>query len=324
MRAIWGALLIAALGFGEARAQAGSTNFEGWSAVCDEVGECSAWASAGGWAEPSYLLLRRSANGQWSAYFGVSTYGSEPNAIELKVTGSDGKAAWARRFSSAADDQAMRRTTISAAADVAAFREAIAQGLTLETYADGKLEPAKTISLKGSAAALLWIQGRGPDPHPPVIRRAPAASQAHLPKAPPSTRALCDGPFLTRLSPGKILADTSCRLFEDKSESFTTTALLDEGGRRIAGPEIEGHAEEDDYGFAWAIYDSRTRTLSAFQQGEYKRGSCGMSTEWIWDGARFRVTRQTQMVDCVGIPRDLWPSNRRVRVVDVPGKGGRP
>lgn len=324
MRAIWGALLIAALGCGEARAQAGSANFDRWSAVCDDVGECSAWASAGGSAEPSYLLLRRSAGGQWSAHFGVSTSGSEPKAVELKVIGPVGKATWAHRIASAPDDRSMRRTTISISADVAALRATIAQGLTLETYSDGRLDPLKTISLQGSAAALLWIQARGPDPHPLAIRRAPTVSQARLPKVAPSAGTLCEGPFLTRLSPGKILADTSCRQFADKSESFTSMALLDERGHRLPGPKIEGYAEEDDYGLASATYDSQTRTLSGFQDGEYRLGSCGMSTEWIWDGEQFRVARQTQMVDCVGIPRDLWPSTRRVRVIDGPGKGGRP
>jgi hypothetical protein len=313
---MWGALLIAALGFGEARAQADSANFERWSAVCDDVGECSAWAGNGNSLAPSYLLLRRSADGQWSAHFGVSTSGSEPKAIELKVIGPDGKATWTRRFNSAADDQSMRRTAISATSEVTALRDATAQGQTLETYAEGKLDALKTISLKGSTAALLWIQDRGPDPHPPMIRRAPAVSQAHLPTISSSADPLCYEPSLTRLSPGKILSETSCRVFEDKSESYTTLQLLDENGSRLPGPEIEGYVEEDSYGLAGATYDPRTRTLSGSQYGEYRPGSCGWSTEWVWDGERFRVTRETRMIDCVGVPRALWPSYRRVRVID--------
>lgn len=316
MRAIWGALLIAALGFGEARAQAGSTSFEGWSAVCDDIGECSAWTSAGGWARPSYLLLRRSADGQWSAHFGVSTSGSEPKTIALKVVGPGGKAIWTHPLQSAADDQSMRRTTIPAA-EVVAFRKTIAQGLSFETYVDGKLVPGQTLSLKGSAAALLWIQDRGPDPRRPVIRRAPVVSQAHLPKATPSENTLCEGPFLSRLSPGKILADTSCRPFADVSQSYTSLQLLDETGRAIPGPEIEDVSEDDSEALAGATYDSRTRTLSAPQDGEYRLGSCGAETEWVWDGTRFRMARQTKMTDCVGVPRGLWPSTRRVRVIDA-------
>ncbi len=316
MRAVWGALLIAALGFGEARAKAGSAQFDGWSAVCDDVGECSAWAGGGGPLAPSYLLLRRDANGQWSAHFGVSTSGSEPNAIELRVIGPRGQVTWTRRFEGPADDRSISRTMISTPREVSAFRDATARGLALQTRADGKVDPLKTISLKGSAAALLWIQDQGPAHLRPVIRRAPIVSQAHLPRTPPSTDALCDGPFLKRLSPGKILAATSCRVFEDKSESSTSMQLLDEDGRRISGPLIEG-LDDDGNGFASATYDPKTRTLSADQAGEYGFGSCGMTTEWVWDGAQFRVARQTQMVDCVGIPRNLWPSNRRARVIDA-------
>jgi hypothetical protein len=323
VRAIWSALLITALGFGEARAQAGSTNFEGWSAVCDDVGECSAWASAGGWASPSYILLRRSADGQWSAQLGAATGTSESAPIEMKVVGPGGKLTWMRRLSASPGDRT-RRITLSAADQVAALRDATGKGLTLETSDNGKVEPFRTISLKGGAAALLWIGDRGPDPRRPAIRRAPFVSQAHLPKAPPPEGALCNEPSLARLSPGKILVETSCRVFEDKSESFSGMALLDERGSRMPGPEIEGYDEDDDYGLADAIYDPKTRTLSAFQKGEYHLGSCGANTEWVWGGTRFRMVRQTRMVDCVGIPRDLWPSNRRVRVVDVPGKGGRP
>jgi hypothetical protein len=319
VRAISCALLIAALGFGEARAQAGSAQFDGWSAVCDDVGECSAWASGGGPLAPSYLLLRRDANGQWSAHFGISTFGSQANAIELGVIGPGGKATWTHHFEAPADDRSMRRTTIFATREISVFRDATAQGLTLEIRADGKVDPLKTISLKGSAAALLWIQDQGSAPRRPVIRRSPIVSQAHLPRTPPSADALCDGPFLKRLSPGKILAATSCRAFEDKSESSTSMQLLDEDGRRIPGPLIEG-LDDDDNGFASATYDPKTRILSAHQAGEYGFGSCGMSTQWVWDGARFRVARQTQMVDCVGIPQKLWPSNRRVRVIDAPGR----
>ncbi len=319
MRAIWGALLIAALGFGEARAQAGEATFEGWSAVCDDVGECSAWAGGGGPLAPSYILLRRDAGGQWSAHLGATTEASEPAMIEMKVVGRGGQTTWTRRFSGSADDRAMHRTTV-AADEIAAFRNATAQGLTLETYANGKVEPLRAISLKGSAAALLWIQARGPDPRRPVIRRAPIASQAHLPVIPLSSDPLCYEPSLTRLSPGKILARTSCRVFEDKSESLMTMQLLDEHGSRLPGPEIEGYVEEDSYGLAGAIYDPKTRTLSGLQYGEYRPGSCGNSTEWVWDGEQFRMARETQMVDCVGIPKALWPSNRRARVIDAQGR----
>lgn len=317
MRTVWSALLIAALGFGEARAQAGSANFERWSAVCDEVGECSAWVSNGIWLAPSYLLLRRSADGQWSAHFGVSTSDNEPKAIELKVIGPDDMVTWTRRFDSAPDDQSMQRTALSATSEVTAFRDAIPQGLTLGAYADGKIDALKTISLKGSAATLLWIQDRRPDPHYPVIRRAPVASQTHLPKVASVGDPLCYEPDLTRLSPGKILAETSCRVFEDKSESYTTMQLLDENGSRLPGPEIEDYVEEDSYGLAGATYDPKTLTLSGSQYGEYRPGSCGSSTEWVWDGERFRVARETRMIDCVGIPRELWPSIRRLRVINA-------
>ncbi|MGR4862871.1 DUF1176 domain-containing protein [Caulobacter sp. LARHSG274] len=317
MRTVWGALLIAALGFGEARAQAGSANFERWSAVCDEVGECSAWASNGNWLAPSYLLLRRSADGQWSAHFGVSTSDNELKAIELKVIGPDGAATWTGRFSSAPDDQSMRRTSVLATSEVAVLRDAIAQGLTLGAYANGKIDGPKTISLKGSAATLLWIQNRRPDPHYPAIRRPPVASQTHLPKVSSMGDSLCYEPDLTRLSPGKILAETSCRVFEDKSGSYTTMQLLDENGSRLPGPEIEDYVEEDSYGLAGATYDPKTLTLSGSQYGEYRPGSCGWSTEWVWDGERFRVAHEKGMIDCVGIPRELWPSKRRVRVIDA-------
>ena len=317
MRAIWGALLIAALGFGEARAQAGGAQFDGWSAVCDDVGECSAWAGALGSAAPSYILLKRDAGGRWSAHLGATIEASEPAAIEMRVIDPGGKTTWTHRLGATADDEAMHRATLSAAGEVAAFRDATAQGLTLETSANGEINPPRTISLKGSAAALLWIRDRGPDPRRPVIRRAPVVSQAHLPKASPAEGTLCDAPALTRLSPGKILAQTSCRLFEDKSESFTSLQLLDERGGRLPGPEIEGYVEEDSYGLASETYDPQTRTLSGSQYGEDRLGSCGMSTEWVWDGERFRTARQTRMVNCVGMPRALWPSNRRARVINA-------
>lgn len=318
MRAIWGVLLIATLGFGEARAQASEATFEGWSAVCDDVGECSTWASAGGWAEPSYILLRRQAGGRWSAHFGVTgARGEEPGEIEIKLIGTDGRLAWTRRLYGKSDDRHMREAGIDAAQELMALREAMASGKTAEVVTDGRIEPWRAIPLAGAASALHWIDAHEPDPRRAVIRRAPAVSQANLPKAPPAASPDCAQVSLYRLSPGKVLSVRWCSDDDHAAGAYTDITLLDERGRRLPGPVMEGHSEEFTPVLANVDYDPKTRSLSAFQPGEYRLGSCGADTTWIWDGAEFRAARLTEMLDCISMSRTLWPSHRNVRVVDA-------
>lgn len=318
MRAIWGALLIAALGFGEARAQAGSAQFDGWSAVCDEVGECSAWASAGGWAAPSYILLRRHAGGRWSAHFGVlGARGSAQGEVEVKLIGTDGRLAWTRRLQGKSDDWHMRPVGIDSAQDVKTLREAMASNKTAEVSTDGRIEPWRMIPLAGAASALKWIEARGPDPRRAVIRRAPAVSQARLPKAQTAGSSDCTEASLHRLSPGKVLALSWCSDDDHAAGAYSDIALLNERGRRLPGPVMEGYSEEYASVLANVEYDPQTRSLSAFQPGEYRLGSCGADMTWVWDGAVFRTARLTEMTDCISMPRTLWPSRRSVRVIDA-------
>lgn len=316
MRAIWGALLIAALGFGEARAQAGEATFEGWSAVCDDVGECSAWASTGGWAAPSYILLRRDAGGRWTAHFGAMGHRSySQGALEVKLAGAE-RAAWTHRFEGKSDDRAMREAAVTSSPDVAALRTAIASGQTIQIVADGRNEPWQTISLSGATSALAWMETRAANPRPPVIRRAPTIDQARLPKAPPTVED-CEAPSLYRLSPGKILVVGWCSGGDYPAEASSYLGLIDEHGHDLPGPVLEGYSLELTAVFASLAYDPKTRGLSAFQPGEYRLGSCGAEIRWVWDGASFRLTRLTQMIDCINLPPALWPSIRRARVIDA-------
>jgi hypothetical protein len=46
-------------------------------------------------------------------------------------------------------------------------------------------------------------------------------------------------------------------------------------------------------------WDARTRTLSSYAKGR-GLGDCGVSQDYVWDGATLRLVRQAQLGECRG------------------------
>jgi hypothetical protein len=197
------------------------------------------------------------------------------------------------------------------------------------------------VSLAGSAAVLLWVddqQGRvgtvtalsrrgtapassvRPRLEPPLVRPAPPASQAGLPKKAPTSLvksvAGCGldasntqpDDTIARLAPGVVLWGPECDM-----AAYNETSVFFVGDehaghlRRVAFPEAPGAGQASDHILMNVGFDAPSQTLSSFSKG---RGiaDCGATEAWVWDGKAFQMAREEIMPECRGVPPDDWPS----------------
>jgi hypothetical protein len=188
------AALLAMAGAADA---AGTKTVKDWTAVCDNVGTCTAFGFSPETDDTdAYLVVRRAAGGAAApSVTVVFDPGDKELAADWRLT-LDGKPIAGVGLAHAAGSDGGARARISPAA-AAALIEALRGGQTLELVEAGK--PLAGVSLAGSAAVLLWVddqQGRvgtvtaltrkGPKPAsavpppaaPPLIAAAAPVSQA--------------------------------------------------------------------------------------------------------------------------------------------------
>ena len=220
---------------------AGTKTVKDWTAVCNNLGDCTAFGFSGEGADtPAYLMIQRQA-GPAAQPTVVIVYGSNDKqppqtwtlALDNKPIAGIGP------VRAAGSDNGARATLSGAAAQHVI--DALRNGQGLELDAGGK--SLEEISLAGSAATLLWVddqQGRvgtvtaltkkgaapassvHPRLGPPLVRPAPPASQAGLPKHAPKSliKSVSDCDFdasggepddtIARLAPGVVLWGPEC------------------------------------------------------------------------------------------------------------------
>jgi hypothetical protein len=208
-------------------------------------------------------------------------------------------------------------------------------------------DPAVTeISLSGFAAAMLWIDeqqkrvrtvtaviGRGDKPAsaipalpvaPVVTAAKPEASPKADPKKPPAAalakaQKICDTtePFTeaedaTRLDANSVMYWFHCKEMSGAYNYFYALLIAAPGKAvQVADfklPRELGGTDSDDIETNMnPTWDDAGRTLMLLNKG---RGvtDCGSTSEWVWDGAAFRMISSKAMPACKGVPTSDWPS----------------
>ncbi len=332
-------IALAAIAAASPAGVAGLKTFKAWSAVCDNLRTCVAFGfPPADQPDGGYLRIARSG-----------AAGAVPR-VTLGVISDDAPkaAAWTPLIDgrpiagvpalAVKADDSYRQATLTPTQG-AALIEALRNGGVLTLRAGGAT--VATISLGGSAAALLWIDDqqqrigtvtalarRGDKPAGavpavpalPMLRPGPPASQAGLPTRVPAAvrraRKDCtanpaadnDAPLIARLAPGVVLWGPVC---DQGAYSIGNTFFIgDERGgalRPVLFPEPPGLADKPSGELSDPEYDEKTRILTSFAKGR-GLGDCGEMMSWVWDGKAFQLLGATVMTQCHGVAMDDWPT----------------
>jgi hypothetical protein len=311
-------------------------SFKDWWVACDNTRQCAAFGFAGEAFEMSgYLRIERGAAAADAPQARLVMEGP-PGTWSLSV---DGRALASVR--AASEDGDGRAAAALTPAQSAAVLAAASNGKALQVSAGGK--PIGAISLAGSSAALRWMDDKQkraggvtalvakgpapaasvpPAPELPLVRAAPAVSQAGLPKTPPaSVMALmkdCDDdiadlgaePISGRLSADLTLWAPLCS--RGAYNMIYSFSVVDAKGaaRPLSIRYADGGEATTD--LMNVDYDPATQTLSNFEKGR-GIGDCGAANVWVWDGKAFAPTAQDLMGECRGVTPDDWATTYRSR-----------
>lgn len=234
------------------------------------------------------------------------------------------------------DDIGMRARLSQAQSN--ALLAAVRNGRAL-TLVEGNRTRA-TISLAGSAAALLWVDEQQqrvgtagalarPGRRPlavrgmrtaPVVRAAPSVPQTNLPTiaTAPLRRQMtdCDDDIIAtdipsetyRLDPDTLLVTVPC---SRGAYNVSVALFLTDGRGRNPRPvslRLPPGSETATEDLPTNLtYDPVNQTISSFPRGR-GLGDCGTDTTWAWTGTAFELRSQFVMGECKGIMRDDWPS----------------
>ena len=329
-------LALAGLAMAAATPALANETFKDWWVACDNTRQCAAFGFAGEAFEMAgYLRIERGAAADDAPQARLVMEGP-PGTWSLAT---DGKPV--ATVQAASEDGDGRAAAVLPPAQSAAVLAAAANGKALQVSAAGK--PIGAISLAGSSAALRWMDDKQkraggvtalvakgpapaanvpPAPELPLVRAAPAVSQAGLPKKPPaSVTALmkeCDDdiaelgaePIAARLSPDLTLWAPLCtRGAYNMIYSFT---VVDAKGAARPLPIRYADTAEATTELMNVDYDPATRTLSNFEKGR-GLGDCGAVNTWVWDGKGFAPTSQDLMGECRGVGPGDWVTTWRTR-----------
>jgi hypothetical protein len=329
--------LAAALVLAPAAAKADTNSFKDWTVVCDNLRNCQvAGFSADDSELPAVLRLSRAGGAGAPAKVEIDLLGDIGSAGKAPVLAVDGKVVMTAKVVNSRDSADV--TVVLDDAQVGPLLGAARNGTLLSIRADGK--DLGQVSLAGMVAALRYVDDQQkrvgtvtamvakgsapasgvPAPPPlPILHPAPAIAQTGLPPKPPAAvaalahKAECDvepgsegQPEAFRLSADKVLWQIPCG---GGAYNFSSLfVVVDKTGR--AGP---APLETVDDGLATnAGYDPKTRILDAYDKGRGV-GDCGNSSQWVWTGDAFVLSRAAVMPVCRGYGGD-WPIIFRAEV----------
>ena len=319
-------------------AHAASASFKDWTAVCDNVRHCVAFGFAPEDQETQgFLKLDRAGGAEAAPQLSVALNGEQigDKPWSFLVDGKPVPGLSGLR-PKAADDLGYARVVLDARQG-AALTAAVATGSALTVDAGGV---SASVSLAGSSATLRWIDDRqkragtvtamvakGPQPatQVPALPAPPLVIAGKVPPQtgvgdilPKSVRAKfpedCESqipkdmrdPISARLAPGVILWGDVCATAA--YQSAYSLFLADEKGANVRlAPLEDGQGGLVEQPLIGVSFDLDSLTLSSFYKG---RGlaDCGGSQTWVWDGKQFRLTDETFMDLCRGVPPDEWPA----------------
>ncbi|MDO8409792.1 MAG: DUF1176 domain-containing protein [Phenylobacterium sp.] len=337
------ALGVAALAWaagGPALADSGS--FGAWSVVCDNARVCTAFGfgELGEIGSSGFLRVTRGAGPADAPVIDLVTAGTAATSLALAVDGVTPRGL-AAVPATPIDTDPERRLTQLTPTQSAALLAVLAKGSDL-TLKEGR-NPATTISLTGSSAALRFMDDRqkragtmtalvargstpaSSVPAPPALPKvtaAPAAAQTGLPSQPSAALqarlGACDDdiadlgikPDVARLAPGKLFWGVVCS--RGAYNVIYSLFLTDEAGGDVEALQVPYANGEPVTELMNIDFDPETQTLTNFDKGR-GLGDCGALSRWVWTGQAFALTHQTLMPDCQGVTSDYWPVSYRTR-----------
>ncbi|MDO8901624.1 MAG: DUF1176 domain-containing protein [Phenylobacterium sp.] len=321
---------------------ADSGSFGDWAVVCDNGRTCTAmgFGDLGEMGSSALLLLTRDAEAQAPPRVSLITAGTAATTLALSVDGVTPPGLAALPATPMADDDERRITELTPD-QTRALLAVLANGRTL-TLVEGR-NPAAAISLRGSSAALRFVDDRqkragtvsalvargarpaSETPAPPAIPRvtaAPAVAQTRLPAMP--TSALqgrltdCDddiaelgfAPEVARLGQGRLFWGIVCS--RGAYNVIYRLFLTDDRGGDVRALELSYPSGETTSELMNISFEPATQTLSNFDKGR-GLGDCGAITRWVWTGEAFTLQHQVLMPECQGVKPDQWPVSYRSR-----------
>lgn len=303
--------------------------FRDWTAVCNNVNDCWAYAPIDE-GDMGWLLVSVPAGPQGRPRVDVGFWPEDaPGAIAIRIDGRTHDV----RFDNDAE--------IFTQTDGLALARAMAAGQSAEVTGG---EP-RALSLSGAAAAMLWIderQGRldtvtalvrrgdraaglvPAPPAPPQVMRAPAVDQtgfggekAVLPaalEALPAVKTcreetahsdwLKDAAMSARLDASTELWAVPC--FAGAYNIGHDWYVTGPNGADPKPAVLAAAIGEASAGTINGDYSPETRSIVAFAKGRGP-GDCGTASTWTWSGRAFVLTEESEMTDCMGMPPDFWP-----------------
>ena len=307
--------------------------FKDWTVGCDNGRSCMAV----GQYNPSNFDLASVVveRGPLADDFPSIWFRNEDDSDVIDLA-ADGKRLGVR-LSKDADDYTISVEPGSAAEVIAAMTSA---STLVPVRADGK--KSSPLSISGASAALRWMdeqQKRAGTVTALVAKgAAPASAVPAAPPLPVVTAAVASGALGKPLTDAEIAKiqeehagctdeDLSDKVAYGRLDSRTTLAIVtavcgsgaynfygipmllrDDGTREVA--DVGKHDEGDvTMNLSW---DESARLLTSYFKGR-GIGDCGASTDWAWDGARFRVVEEKAMGECLGAI--AWIPYYRARVV---------
>ena len=205
---------------------------------------------------------------------------------------------------------------------------------------DGK--PSYPLSISGASAAMRWIDEQqkrvgtvtalvaagaepassvpAPPPLPVVVQAVPSGAigkpltNAEVAKIQEEHGGCTDENLSDKVAYGRLDSRTTLAIVTavcgSGAYNFYGIPMLlrDDGTREVA--DVGKHDEGDiTMNLSW---DQGERLLTSYFKSR-GIGDCGASTDWAWDGARFRVVKETAMGECLGAI--AWIPYYRARIV---------
>ena len=315
--------------------------FKNWTVACDNLRNCTALGMISDVDKGAYIKIDRKGQAESPPIVSVVIdTGDDAKApgISLELDGAAVAGLPANPGKAVADGSLV---TARFGGDAAiALIEGLRMGkrLSVTVVEDGKDGAHETVPLAGSAATLLYMDDKqerigtvtalsekGEDPESSIPASLPAPEfkavaltnlADPLPKRP-------DGIEASPTDSGCEIADypdSAVRL----SEELTLWGVCNQVGAYnieyaywIVG---NGEPVRASFDLPGRKPDTDTApgvmtnlglmqdgvTLSAIFKGE-GIGDCGEQSDWVWDGAQFRLIRLTQLDQCRGVPSDDWP-----------------
>lgn len=299
--------------------------FRDWTAACDNGLACRAVALApADEVQPAVMLaLDRAAGPDAAPTLHFTIDGERPTPLTVAI---DGKLL--AKGGTAGKDGAVT----FAGAEAMRIASALGAGRQL-TVADGAGKPLGTASLSGGAAALRWIdaqqhrdgttgalvaRGAKPDTAPapalPVIRAAPLRGEAALLDparvAAMKQEAGCEDQRDLGSPQAKSLGNGTLVLLPCSSGAYNlmmAVFVVRDGKHVPAQFDAPSGMSADDSAVKNVVDGSfDTGVLTSFARGR-GLGDCGIKQEFVWDGTRFRLSRQEELDECRG-SKDYLPT----------------